>query len=72
MNKLLKKFFTELDDPRVHTKKIIHKLKDIIVMAIMSVIGGCESWEEIEIWCISKKELIYTILKTKLGIAKQT
>ena len=66
MNKLLKKFFTDLDDPRVHFNKIIHKLKDIIVMAIMAVIGGCDSWEEIEIWCLSKKKLIYNLLKTKL------
>ena len=66
MNKLLKKFFTDLEDPRVHFNKIIHKLKDIIVMAIMAVIGGCDSWEEIEIWCLSKKKLIYNILKTKL------
>ena len=66
MNKLLKKFFTELDDPRVHIKKIIHKLKDVIVMAIMAVIGGCDSWEDIEIWCLSKKKLIYNILKAKL------
>ena len=42
MNKLLKKFFTDLNDPRVHFNKIIHKLKDIIVMAIMAVIGGCD------------------------------
>ena len=66
MNKLLKKFFTDLEVPRVHFNKIIHKLKDIIVMAIMAVIGGCDSWEEIEIWCLSKKKLIYNILKTKL------
>ena len=66
MNRLLKKFFTDLEDPRVHFNKIIHKLKDIIVMAIMAVIGGCDSWEEIEIWCLSKKKLIYNLLKTKL------
>ena len=66
MNKLLKRFFKDLDDPRVHFNKIIHKLKDIIVMAIMAVIGGCDSWEEIEIWCLSKEKLIYNLLKTKL------
>ena len=66
MDKLLKKFFTDLEDPRVHFNKIIHKLKDIIVMAIMAVTGGCDSWEEIEIWCLSKKKLIYNMLKTKL------
>jgi len=66
MNKLLKRFFKDLDDPRVHFNKIIHKLKDIIVMAIMAVIGGCDSWEEIEIWCLSKEKLIYHLLKTKL------
>ena len=38
MNKLLKKFIKDLDDPRVHFNKIIHKLKDIIVMAIIAVI----------------------------------
>ena len=66
MDKLLKKFFIDLDDPRVHIKKVIYKLKDVIVMAIMAVIGGCDSWEEIEIWCLSKKKLIYSLLKTKL------
>lgn len=66
MDKLLKKFFIDLDDPRAHLNKVIHKLKDIIVMAIMAVIGGCDGWEEIEIWCFSKKKLIYSLLKTKL------
>jgi len=66
MDKLLKKFFIDLDDPRVHLNKVIHKLKDIIIMAIMAVIGGCDGWEEIEIWCLSKKKLIYSLLKTKL------
>jgi len=66
MDKLLKKFFIDIEDPRVHIKKVIHKLKDVIVMAIMAVIGGCDSWEEMEIWCLSKKKLIYSLLKTKL------
>ena len=50
----------------MHIKKVIHKLKGVIVMAIMAVIGGCDSWEEMQIWCLSKKKLIHSLLKAKL------
>ena len=66
MDRIIKKFFTELKDPRIHHKKILHNFKDIIIMAILAVIGGSQGWEEIEIWCLNKKKLISELLKTTL------
>jgi hypothetical protein len=46
--------FGDIKDPRVErTKK--HKLTDILVIAILAVIGGAQGWEDIENYGISKQ-----------------
>ena len=51
----LSSYFNEIKDPRVkRTKK--HLLKDILVIAILAVIGGAEGWEDIENYGLSKQQ----------------
>ena len=42
----IKEQFAELEDPRVDRTKR-HQLGDIIVMAILAVISGCDGWDDI-------------------------
>jgi len=37
-------YFCQLEDPRVNRTKL-HKLIDIVAIAILAVIGGADSWE---------------------------
>src|SRR4051794_23584271 len=39
--------FADLPDPRRDTRKKLHELTDILVIATAAVIGGAESWESI-------------------------
>ena len=47
--------FSKLEDPRIDRKKL-HKLLDIIVIAVCSVISGAESWEDMELYGEAKFE----------------
>ena len=63
----LSSYFSELKDPRVkRTKK--HLLTDILVIAILAVIGGAEGWEDIENYGIAKQEWLAQFLKLPHGI----
>jgi predicted transposase YbfD/YdcC len=59
--------FGDIKDPRVErTKK--HKLTDILVIAILAVIGGAQGWEDIENYGISKQEWLEEFLELANGI----
>lgn len=59
--------FGDIKDPRVErTKK--HKLRDILVIAILAVIGGAQGWEDIENYGISKQEWLEEFLELPNGI----
>lgn len=59
--------FGDIKDPRVErTKK--HKLTDILVIAILAVIGGAQGWEDIENYGISKQEWLEEFLELPNGI----
>lgn len=45
----------ELPDPRV-AGKVIHKFSTIIFVALCGILSNCESWNDIEDYCISKKD----------------
>ena len=63
----LSSYFNEIKDPRVkRTKK--HLLKDILVIAILAVIGGAEGWEDIENYGIAKQEWLSEFLELPYGI----
>ena len=51
----LSSYFNEIKDPRVNrTKKQL--LKDILVIAILAVIGGAEGWSDMENYGLAKQE----------------
>ncbi len=63
----LSSYFNEIKDPRVNrTKK--HLLKDILVIAILAVIGGAEGWEDIENYGIAKQDWLSEFLELPYGI----
>lgn len=60
-------YFSSIPDPRVERCKF-HLLEDIVLLAIIAVICGCESWETIEEFGKSKKEFLKDYLKIPNGI----
>jgi predicted transposase YbfD/YdcC len=60
------RFFNDLPDPRGRNK--IHKLSDMIVIAVMAVICGAESWTEVELFGTSKQKWLATFLELPDGI----
>jgi predicted transposase YbfD/YdcC len=56
-----------LVDPRVERTKF-HSLKDILALTICAVLSGCNDWEEIELYGISKEHWLKTFLALPHGI----
>ncbi len=62
----LSSYFNDIKDPRVNrTKK--HLLKDILVIAILAIIGGAEGWEDIENYGIAKEQWLSEFLELPHG-----
>lgn len=59
--------FASLDDPRIDRTKL-HPLLSVIVIAICAVIGGAESWDDIELFGESKAEWLVTFLDLPHGV----
>ena len=62
MKMSLHQYFGQLPDPRIQRNKK-HLLIDIIVLSIISVICGAESWDSIEMFGKSKKDFLSKILR---------
>ncbi|GLI35193.1 ISAs1 family transposase [Desulforhabdus amnigena] len=60
--------FSELEDPRKHTKKIRHKLIDILVIAICGTICGADDWMGISDFGKAKFKWLRTFLDLPNGI----
>jgi predicted transposase YbfD/YdcC len=60
------RFFGELPDPRAHN--VIHKLHDILVIAICAVICGADGWVEVEEFGRSKRSWFATFLDLPGGV----
>ena len=54
-------------DPRIERRKL-HKLMDILLLAIAAVICGCEGWNEIEEFCEENEEYFKLFLELPHGI----
>lgn len=67
MKKETGSYFSNIPDPRIDRCKE-HLLEDIILLSIIAVICGCESWETIEEFGKSKKEFLKNYLKLPNGI----
>jgi hypothetical protein len=66
MDEMLK-FFSVIEDPRSHVNKK-HELAEIIILIVLGVIGGCDSWVEIELFGKTKFDFLRTFLSLKNGI----
>jgi len=60
------RFFHDLPDPRGRNK--IHNLSAMIVIAVMAVICGAESWTEVALFGRSKQKWLATFLELPEGI----
>lgn len=63
----LHKYFEYIPDHRVNRNKK-HLLSDIIILSILAVICGAESWDSIEIFGKTKIQFLKTFLKLPNGI----
>ena len=60
------RFFSDLPDPRAHN--VIHKLHDILVIAICAVLCGADGWAEVEMFGQAKASWFKTFLDLPGGI----
>ena len=59
--------FSNLEDPRIERNKL-HKLIDILTIAICAVICNADTWEDIEEFAISKEGWFRKFLELPNGI----
>jgi len=60
-------YFADLRDPRLDRTKL-HKLLDILVIAICAIICSADSWEDVEDFGNAKLKWFKTILELPNGI----
>lgn len=65
-NKLVS-IFSQIDDPRRDLTKL-HQLNDILLICIISVICGADSWNEMELYAQEKEGFLRTFLDLPNGI----
>lgn len=63
----IEKHFGNIEDPRIERTKL-HKLADILVIAICAVIAGADNWEDIEEFGKARIEWFQSILEIPNGI----
>ena len=67
MMKALKEYLGQIRDPRINRRKL-HLLEDIVLLVLIAVICGCESWETIEEFGKNKIGFLKKYLKLTNGI----
>lgn len=67
MAEKLKDLFNQIQDHRRDLSKL-HNLYDILAMAIIAVVCGADSWNEMEEYCLTKEEWLTKTLGLKNGI----
>ncbi len=63
----LESVFAQVEDPRMERTKL-HRLRDIIILAICGVICGAEGWVEIEEFGKAKEAFFTDLLDLSNGI----
>jgi predicted transposase YbfD/YdcC len=63
----IEQHFSDLTDPRIDRTKL-HKLIDILVIAICAVIAGADNWEDVEEFGNARIEWFQTFLELPNGI----
>ena len=66
----IEEHFGELEDPRIDRKKL-HKLLDIMVIAICAAICGADTWEDVETFGGAKEKWFRKFLELPNGIPSQ-
>ena len=67
MTKKLLDIFKQIEDNRRNLSKL-HDLHDILAMAIIAVVCGANTWNNIEEYCLAKEEWLSKTLNLKNGI----
>ena len=62
--------FGSIKDPRSHINQL-HDLVDILLIGIISVISGAETWKQMVEFAISKEEFLRKFLKLENGIPSE-
>lgn len=65
--KLFRSYFEQLDDPRSHINKP-HNLNDVLIVAVIAVLCGAETWKQMEEFAKSKEKFLKTFLLLPSGI----
>lgn len=60
--------FSKLEDPRIVNHNSRHKFFDIIVMAFIAVLCGCDDWVEVAEFCEARQKLFKELLELPNGI----
>lgn len=68
-NKLMS-IFGSIEDPRSHINQL-HNLVDILLIGIISVISGAETWKQMVDFAISKEDFLRKFLKLENGIPSE-
>jgi predicted transposase YbfD/YdcC len=63
----LRSIFSPIDDPRSHINKL-HKLEDILLIGIISVICAADTWKNMETYAKAKEEFLRSFLDLPNGI----
>lgn len=66
----LKTIFGQMDDPRSNINKL-HNLEDILLIGIISVICGAETWKQMVEFASSKEEFLNKFLELPNGIPSE-
>ena len=61
----MRKYFEKLNDSR-QTWKIRYNLCGVVVIVIVAVVTGTEHWNEIEMYCKTKEDMLKTKFNLKL------
>lgn len=61
-------YFGDLPDPRRETKNKLHKLIDIVMIVLCSVLSGIEDWANMELFAEEKEEWFRRFLELPNGI----
>lgn len=62
------KYFSDLEDPRLHNHNLRHNFHDILIIAILATICGADGWVDIEQFGVAKQKWLSTFLELPHGI----
>lgn len=65
-----KPIFSNIDDPRSHINKL-HKLDDILLIGIISVICATDTWKNMEAYAKAKEDFLRSFLDLPNGIPSE-